>query len=177
MSRDTIPFATEVRLVRIEQGISMHDAKRQVMYRRMMRDLDRAETLGDAKHVLHRRLNIYGVRSDTACSGVGDMKYTVKRGDTLWSIAQRFYGHASNARIIHADNRDVIGDDPARIVPGQVLTLMSLHLATADAALDWLTEHHDYILYSSNGKWYVSNWSTVSHGATPLEALRDAMGR
>lgn len=52
----------------------------------------------------------------------------VQRGDTLWSIAARHLGRgASDAEIAEAwpawytANRDVVGDDPDLILPGQVL--------------------------------------------------------
>jgi LysM domain-containing protein len=52
----------------------------------------------------------------------------VQRGDTLWSIAARHLGPgASDAEIAKAwptwfaENRDVVGDDPDVILPGQVL--------------------------------------------------------
>lgn len=52
----------------------------------------------------------------------------VHRGDTLWSIAARHLGHdPSDAQIARAwpawfdANRDVIGDDPDLLLPGQVL--------------------------------------------------------
>lgn len=52
----------------------------------------------------------------------------VHRGDTLWSIAARHLGgHASDGEVAEAwprwyvANRDVIGDDPDHILPGQVL--------------------------------------------------------
>lgn len=55
--------------------------------------------------------------------------YTVRRGDTLWSIAEQLLGTddpGSVARYwpkIHRANRDVIGPDPSLIYPGQVLHL------------------------------------------------------
>lgn len=52
----------------------------------------------------------------------------VRRGDTLWSIAARHLGPTATAAQIalewprwHAANRHVIGDDPDRLVPGQLL--------------------------------------------------------
>jgi hypothetical protein len=52
----------------------------------------------------------------------------VHRGDTLWSIVARHLGsHASDAEVArawprwYAANREVIGDDPDLIKPGQVL--------------------------------------------------------
>jgi nucleoid-associated protein YgaU len=52
----------------------------------------------------------------------------VRRGDSLWSIAARHLGHdASDAEIAQAwpawfeANREVIGNDPDLLRPGQVL--------------------------------------------------------
>ena len=52
----------------------------------------------------------------------------MRRGDTLWSVAARHLGPgASDAEIAKAwpawfaENRDVVGDDPDLILPGQVL--------------------------------------------------------
>lgn len=47
--------------------------------------------------------------------------YTVQKGDTLWNIAQRTYGHPDWQTIYNA-NRDKIVN-PNLIYPGQVLTL------------------------------------------------------
>jgi LysM repeat protein len=46
--------------------------------------------------------------------------YTVKRGDTLSSIAAK---HGTSWRAVYAANKAVIGDDPNLIVPGQRLDL------------------------------------------------------
>jgi nucleoid-associated protein YgaU len=53
---------------------------------------------------------------------------TVRRGDSLWSVAARHLGPgASDAEIAHewprwfAANRDVVGDDPDLLLPGQQL--------------------------------------------------------
>jgi LysM repeat protein len=53
---------------------------------------------------------------------------TVRRGDTLWSIARRHLGpEATDSQVAHewprwhAANRALIGDDPSRILPGQQL--------------------------------------------------------
>ncbi|SDP25347.1 hypothetical protein SAMN04489867_1867 [Pedococcus dokdonensis] len=52
----------------------------------------------------------------------------VHRGDSLWSIVRRTLGPgASDAEVAavwprwHAANRDVVGPDPDRLLPGQVL--------------------------------------------------------
>jgi nucleoid-associated protein YgaU len=52
----------------------------------------------------------------------------VHRGDTLWGLVARFLGpQASDADVVrewprwYEANRAVVGDDPDRILPGQVL--------------------------------------------------------
>lgn len=53
--------------------------------------------------------------------------HRVVRGDTLWAIAQGQDPEATAAQVailvdrIHAQNREVIGADPDRLVPGQTL--------------------------------------------------------
>lgn len=49
--------------------------------------------------------------------------YTVKKGDSLYTIAKRFYGDGERYREVHNKNRDKIGPDPDLIYPGQVLQL------------------------------------------------------
>ena len=58
----------------------------------------------------------------------GDAPVVVHRGDTLWSIAARALGPgASDSEVArawpawYAENRDVVGDDPDVLRPGQVL--------------------------------------------------------
>ena len=49
--------------------------------------------------------------------------YTVKPGDTLWGIAERFLGKGSRWREIYYANRAIIGANPNVICPGQKLTI------------------------------------------------------
>lgn len=49
--------------------------------------------------------------------------YTVKTGDNLWKIAQRFYSQGNRWQEIYDANVKVIGPDPDLIFPGQVLTI------------------------------------------------------
>lgn len=49
--------------------------------------------------------------------------YTVVKGDSLCAIARRFYGDEGKWTAIYEANKAVIGGDPNRIYPGQVLTL------------------------------------------------------
>lgn len=54
---------------------------------------------------------------------LGGQSYTVVKGDTLWDIAKSKYGSASKWPTIYNNNRSVIGGNPDRIYPGQVLRL------------------------------------------------------
>ena len=47
--------------------------------------------------------------------------YTVQPGDTLWDIAQRAYADPEDWDTIYDANKQVIGNDPNLIKPGQVL--------------------------------------------------------
>jgi LysM repeat protein len=49
-------------------------------------------------------------------------RYTVRRGDTLSSIAQRFYGNPADWRWLYQANRPVI-KNPNAIYPGEVLNV------------------------------------------------------
>jgi nucleoid-associated protein YgaU len=49
-------------------------------------------------------------------------KAIIRRGDTLWSIARRYYGHGIHYRTIFHANRELI-HRPWRIFPGQVFDL------------------------------------------------------
>jgi nucleoid-associated protein YgaU len=67
---------------------------------------------------------LLGPRPRTTDAG----EVVVRRGDTLWSIAARNLGpRPSDSQIAQAwpawydANRDVIGDDPGLLLPGQVL--------------------------------------------------------
>jgi len=50
-------------------------------------------------------------------------RYTVRPGDSLWSIAQRELGNGANWPRIWAANRGTVDGHPDLIRPGQVLTL------------------------------------------------------
>jgi LysM repeat protein len=59
-------------------------------------------------------------------------RYTVQRGDTLSSIAQRFYGSAGDWNRLYAANRSVLRN-PNMIFPGQVLAIPG-HLPVASTS-------------------------------------------
>lgn len=62
----------------------------------------------------------------TAAAGAGaasqQRTYTVKPGDSLSAIAQKFYGNANEYNRIFEANRDKLSD-PNRIQPGQELVI------------------------------------------------------
>lgn len=49
--------------------------------------------------------------------------YTVKKGDSLWNIARKFYGDGSKYKTIYNANKNTIGSNPNKIYPGQVLKI------------------------------------------------------
>lgn len=59
--------------------------------------------------------------------------YTVVAGDTLWGIATRFLGSGHRWQSIYEQNRDVIGDNPDRIYPGQRLRIRSAQSSDQEA--------------------------------------------
>ncbi|GAW29589.1 LysM peptidoglycan-binding domain-containing protein, partial [Carboxydocella sp. ULO1] len=49
--------------------------------------------------------------------------YTVKPGDSLWKIAKKVLGDGSRWREIYNKNKSVIGKDPNKLKPGQILRI------------------------------------------------------
>lgn len=49
--------------------------------------------------------------------------YTVKKGDSLWKIAQKFYGKGADYKKIFEANKGTIGSNPNLIFPGQVFSI------------------------------------------------------
>lgn len=62
--------------------------------------------------------------------------YVVRTGDSLWSIARDHPGDSGSVdqrwRAIWMANRDVVGDDPDLIFPGQALRLPPAHAPNSD---------------------------------------------
>lgn len=57
--------------------------------------------------------------------------HVVQPGETLSEIAQDTTGNAANWTTLYADNRDIVGDDPNLIYPGEDLSLPTHHRADA----------------------------------------------
>lgn len=51
------------------------------------------------------------------------MLYTVQSGETLSSIAMKFYGNTDTLSVLHDVNRVVIGNDPTLLVAGMVIVI------------------------------------------------------
>ncbi len=49
--------------------------------------------------------------------------YEIQEGDTLWAIAQKFYGNGNKYKKIFEDNKEVI-KDPDKIYPGQKIRIV-----------------------------------------------------
>ena len=49
--------------------------------------------------------------------------HTVKRGESLWSIAEQRLGSGARFTEIAALNTDVLGDNPGFLTPGTVLVI------------------------------------------------------
>lgn len=68
-----------------------------------------------------------GIRTQRETAGspapASARSYTVVKGDCLWTIAKRFYGDGAKYTVIYEANKGVVGGNPNRIYPGQVLTI------------------------------------------------------
>ncbi len=60
--------------------------------------------------------------------------YTVVHGDSLWKIAEHFYGHGAKYKEIFDANRPPLKDDPNILYPGWVLRIPKEGLTPAAAS-------------------------------------------
>ena len=88
----------------------------------------KANGLDVAVDVSLKQWRDYGTKTATveqereASTAPAAKTYTVKKGDTLWAIAAKYYGKGSEYSKIAGANTDKISN-PNLIYPGQVLTL------------------------------------------------------
>lgn len=66
---------------------------------------------------------VYATVTKRESKNVSSKKYTVRAHDTLCKIAKNQTGTSNNWRAIYNQNKSVIGGDPRKIYPGQVLTI------------------------------------------------------
>ncbi|MFC7727090.1 LysM peptidoglycan-binding domain-containing protein [Nocardioides sp. GCM10028917] len=73
---------------------------------------------------------------DAPAAAPGEDPYVVRSGDSLWSIARAHPASGTDVearwRAIWRHNRDVVGDDPDLIHPGQALRLPDTHTDPKD---------------------------------------------
>lgn len=62
------------------------------------------------------------LETEPAVTGISFEKYTVRKGDTLQKIAQKFYGTSKKWSKIYAANKDILRG-PDKIYPGQVINV------------------------------------------------------
>lgn len=79
-----------------------------------------------------QRVRVEEAGSGSASSSTSDKRqtpplsgrtYTVKKGDTLWALAKKYYGSGSKWSTIYEANKAVIGSNPNLIYPGQVFVI------------------------------------------------------
>ena len=108
--------------------------------------------------------------------------YTVEKGDSLWKIASKFYGHGSSWRRIYEDNKLVI-KDPSRLYKGQQLIIRLTN--TAGCAPDPIVSLSDggalegtvYRIQSGDRLWTIARRAYGSGKLWTLiyEANRDSI--
>ncbi|MGE5707324.1 MAG: LysM peptidoglycan-binding domain-containing protein [Bacteroidota bacterium] len=92
------------------------------------------------------------LRTDGEARVQGGVTYIVQKGDSLSKIAQNQLGDANRWREIYELNKDLIGADPNRIFPGQVLRLPASKASNPPAAsiLDqlcgWVKKGFDFVV-------------------------------
>lgn len=65
----------------------------------------------------------YNSQNDKALKNQTDKYYTVRQGDCLWSISEEYLESGDNWSLLYEKNREIIGESPDLIFPGQQLRL------------------------------------------------------
>lgn len=83
------------------------------------------EAIGDNPDLIYpyKELDLQKPREEAEEVSYELVDYTVKQGETLWSIAKSEYGNNLSWIVILRDNYDAIGDNQDAIAPGTILKL------------------------------------------------------
>lgn len=65
----------------------------------------------------------YNSQNDKSLKNQTDKYYTVRQGDCLWSISEEYLESGDNWSLLYEKNREIIGESPDLIFPGQQLKL------------------------------------------------------
>lgn len=104
--------------------------------------------------------------------------YVTQPGDTLWSIAQQFYGDGTQWPVIYEANRATIGPNPEYIQAGWTLTIPDLS-TTPPAGQAYVTQPGDTLwsiaeqFYGDGTQWpkiYQANMAVIGPDPNVLHA-------
>ena len=99
-------------------------------------------------------------------ASVNDIKtYTVKSEDTLWDISKKLYNDSTRWEELYEKNKDIIGDNPHLIYPGQIL-----QYASGGYTGSWGPEGKLAVLHE---KELVLNKQDTANFLTATEMLRE----
>lgn len=98
------------------------------------------------------KTNTVAAVAGSAAANVGiSAGYTIQAGDTLWTIAEKYYGSGSYWKKIYEDNADKISD-PDKIFVGQQITLNPLTASEVAVPSDGST----YTVQSGDTLWKIA---------------------
>lgn len=84
------------------------------------------EVTSDIRDILEETEKEEDDGNETAEDETGRDVYLVRRGDCLWKIAEKLLGDGTRWKELYERNKDVIGDDPGMILPGDKLTVSGM---------------------------------------------------
>jgi nucleoid-associated protein YgaU len=105
--------------------------------------------------------------------------YVTQPGDTLWSIAEQFYGDGSLWPAIYQANRDLIGDDPSYIQAGWTLTIPDVSIPPQPSGQIYVTQPGDTLwsiaeqFYGDGSLWpkiYAANKQVIGDDPNAIYA-------